>query len=50
MSVPGKLCLGPGCGRDDWTAVGDGGREGEWKTFATDDLSLTHLITDWRCA
>lgn len=25
---------------------------GEWKTVATDDLSLTHLMvfTDWRCA
>lgn len=38
-----KLCLGPGCGRDDWTVV-EGGREagreegGGWKTAATDDL------------
>lgn len=39
-----KLCLGPGCGRDDWTVVEEGGREagreegGGWKTAATDDL------------
>lgn len=48
----GWLCLGPGCGRDDWTVVGEGGREGEWKTVATADLCLTHLMvfTDWRCA
>lgn len=49
MSVPGKLCLGPGCGRDDWTGERGreerkGGREGEWKSFATDDLTLTHLM------
>lgn len=52
MSVPGKLCLGPGRGRDDWTVVREGGREGERKTAATDDLWLTHLMvfTDWRCA
>lgn len=48
MSVPWKLCLGPGCGRDDWTGVGEGregGRKGsEWKSFATNDLTLTHLM------
>lgn len=49
--------LGPGFGRDDWTAGSqgrteekEGGNEGEWKTIATDDLSLSHLMvfTDWR--
>lgn len=30
----------------------EGAREGERKTVATDDLSLTHLMmfTDWKCA
>lgn len=49
--------LGPGFGRDDWTAGSqgrteekEGGNKGEWKTIATDDLSLSHLMvfTDWK--
>ena len=31
MSVPGWRSLGPGCGRDDWTVVGEEGREAEKK-------------------
>lgn len=53
----GEVMLGPGFGRDDWTAGSqgrteekEGGNKGEWKTIATDDLSPSHLMvfTDWK--
>ncbi len=48
MSVPGKLCLGPRCGRDDWTVARQGGREQEKGNGKLLQLMICHWLIWWR--